>query len=93
MEACSEHSAHDRAIEQHDKRLDNHGAQLDKINETLSALREIEAQNKELLVRQEARIAALEAAPAKRWEHVTNYIITAIVALVIGLLAGQIGLN
>ncbi|MEG1245253.1 hypothetical protein [Gordonibacter sp.] len=39
------------------------------------------------------RIAALEAAPGRRWENLANYIMTAVVALIIGVLAGQIGLK
>ena len=100
MDNCAAHSAHERAIDQHDKRLDAHGTQLDKLNATLEKLTVIEEQNQKRLDRQDEemdrhdeRIAALEAAPAKRWDSLVNYVVTAAVALVIGIVAGQIGLN
>lgn len=91
MDNCPKHSAHERAIRQHDKRLDTHGAQLDAVNETLAALKEIERQNQERLDGHDDRISALESAPAKRWDTVTNYALTAFLALVCGLVAGHFG--
>ena len=84
MDNCPKHSAHERAILQHDKRLD-------AVNETLAALKEIERQNQERLDGHDDRISALESAPAKRWDTVTNYALTAILALVCGLRAGHFG--
>ena len=91
MDNCPKHSAHERAIRQHDKRLDAHGAQLDAENETIAALKEIERQNQERLDGHDDRISALESAPAKRWDTVTNYALTAFLALVCGLVAGHFG--
>lgn len=90
---CQEHSAHERAIAQHDKRLDAHGGQLDKIGETLSALREIERQNQERLDGHDERLAALESAPARRWENLTNYVLTAIAGIVVGIVMTHFGIN
>ena len=90
-ETCKEHSAHERAIGKHDERLDAHGRQLDTLAETLAALKEIERQNQERLDGHDDRISALESAPAKRWDTVTNYALTAILALVCGLVAGHFG--
>lgn len=90
-DVCPEHSAVDRAIRQHDKRLDAHGAQLDAAIETLAAIKEIERQNQERIDGHDDRISALESAPARRWDTVTNYALTAILALVCGLIAGHFG--
>lgn len=92
MDNCADHSAHERAIKQHDKRLDTHGEQLDTLNETLATLRVIEQQNQKRLDGHDERISALEAAPAKKWETITNYALTAIIALVLGIVAGHFGL-
>ena len=54
-------------------------------------LKEIERQNQERLDGHDDRISALESAPAKRWDTVTNYALTAILALVCGLIAGHFG--
>ena len=39
------------------------------------------------------RISALEAAPAKRWEHVTDYVLTAVVGIAIGMVMTHMGIN
>lgn len=100
IDKCAEHSAHARAIEQHDKRLDAHGDEIDNLSECvvrLTALQESNAKWQEANAKwqevAEERIAALEAAPAKRWESVTGYIITYGIALVLGYIAAQIGIG
>ena len=100
MENCSAHSAHQRAIAQHDKRLDAHGDEINNLRECvvrLTSLQESNAKWQESNAKwhevAEERIAALEAAPAKRWDNFVNYVVTAVVALVVGIVAGQIGLN
>ena len=100
MCSCPDHSAHARAILQHDKLFDAHDDEIDNLRECvvrLTALQESNAKWQESNAKwQEVaaeRIAALEAAPAKRWDNLVNYVVTAIVALVIGIVAGQIGLN
>jgi hypothetical protein len=100
LENCSAHSAHQMAIAQHDKRLDAHGDEIDNLRECvvrLTAIQESNAKWQESNAKwqevAEERIAALEAAPSKRWDNLVNYVVTAIVALVIGMVAGQIGLN
>ena len=97
MENCSAHSAHQRAIAQHDKRLDAHGEEIDNLRECvvrLTSLQESNAKWQESNAKwqevAEERIAALESAPAQRWDNLVNYVVTAIVALVIGMVAGQI---
>lgn len=100
MEHCPEHSAHDRAIRDHDKQFDEadrHFAatseQLNSINETLAALREIERQNQELIDAMGERIAALESVPAARWQKATDYVLVAVLGLVLGMMASHIGLS
>ena len=89
---CPEHSAHDRAIREHDTQLDAHGEQLDKLNETLAALKEIEQQNQERIDRMDERLAALEAEPADRWRKASDYVLTGILGVVLGLVASNLGL-
>lgn len=93
MENCSTHSAHQRAISQHDKRLDAHGDEIENLRECVVRLTSLQESNAKWKEAAEERIAALEAAPSKRWDNLVNYVVTAIVALVIGMVAGQIGLN
>lgn len=93
MENCSTHSAHQRAIAQHDKRLDAHGDEIEDLRECVVRLTSLQESNAKWEDVAEKRIAALEAAPSKRWDNLVNYVITAIVALVVGVVAGQIGLN
>lgn len=92
MEHCQEHSAHERAIEQHDHRLDTHGKSLDTLSETLAALREIERQNQERIDRMDERLAALESEPADKWRRTSDYVLTAILGVVLGLVASNFGL-
>ena len=93
MCSCPDHSAHARAILQHDKRLDAYGEEIDNLRECVVRLTALQESNVKWQEVAEERIAALEAAPAKRWDNLVNYVVTAIVALVIGIVAGQIGLN
>lgn len=92
MEHCPEHSAHERAIEQHDHRLDTHGKSLDTLSETLAALREIEHQNQVRIDRMDERLAALESEPADRWRKASDYVLTGILGVVLGLVASNFGL-
>ena len=92
MEHCPEHSAHERAIEQHDHRLDTHGKSLDTLSETLAALREIERQNQERIDRMDERLAVLEAEPADKWRKASDYVLTGILGVVLGLVASNFGL-
>lgn len=92
MEHCPEHSAHERAIEQHDHRLDAHGESLDRLTETLSALREIERQNQERIDRVDERLSELESEPADKWRKTSEYVLTAILGVVLGLVASNFGI-
>ena len=90
---CPEHSAHQRAIREHDSQLDAHGEQLDKLNETLAALKEIEHQNQQRIDAMDERIAVLESVPAARWQKATDYVLVAVLGLVLGMMASHIGLS
>lgn len=88
---CNEHSALLKGIEIHDTRLGSHGQQLDTINETLAALKEIEKQNQERIDNLDKRLADLESVPKQRWNSVVNYLLTALLGIVAGVLAGHFG--
>lgn len=92
MDKCDEHIAHHRALDIHDKRLDNHGMQLDKLNETLAALKEIERQNQERIDALDKRMTELESVPARRWDTVVNYVLTAALGIVAGIIAAHFGI-
>ena len=90
---CPEHSAHGWAIDVHDKRITETGKALSTINETLAALREIEHQNQQRIDAMDERIAALESVPAARWQKATDYVLVAVLGLVLGMMASHIGLS
>lgn len=92
---CAEHSAHKRAIRVHDERMDQHGKELDDLRECvvrLTALQETQREEfSEWRLSTEARLAAIENAPVKRWETITTATLTAVVGAVVGFVAAQIG--
>lgn len=96
-EFCAEHSAHQRAIRVHDERMEKHGRELDDLRECvvrLTALQESQAKEYAEWRREaEARIVAIEAAPAKRWETITAAALTAMVGAVVGFIVANIGLG
>ena len=93
MENCSAHSAHQRAIEQHDRRLGDHGDEIDDLRDCVVRLTALQETYTAWQASADERIAALESKPSKRWETVSNYTLTAVIALVLGYLAAQIGLG
>lgn len=94
-EFCAEHSAHQRAIRVHDERMEKHGRELDDLRECvvrLTALQETQREEfSEWRHDTEARLAAIENAPVKRWETITTATLTAVVGAVVGFVAAQIG--
>lgn len=100
LDPCMEHSAHERAIRTHDGRLDAHGDEIDGLRECVVRLTALQEQHaawqEQHTAWQEAadeRISALESAPAKRWEHVTDYVLTAVVGIAIGMVMTHMGIN
>ena len=93
LDQCLEHSAHERAIALHDKRLEAHGGEIDELRECVVRLTAIQEANTAWQTAAEERIAALEAAPAKRWDSVVNYAHTAVLAFVVGIVATHLGIN
>ncbi|MEG2061987.1 MAG: hypothetical protein RSB04_10785 [Gordonibacter sp.] len=93
MEKCEEHAAHSRDIDRHDKRLDAHGGEIDDIRDCIVRLTALQEAHGAWQERADDRIAALEAKPAKRWETATNYLLTAVIGIVLGLIASQFGIN
>ena len=100
LDPCMEHSAHERAIRTHDGRLDAFGDAIDGLRECVVRLTALQEQHaawqEQHTAWQEAadeRISALESAPAKRWEHVTDYVLTAVVGIAIGMVMTHMGIN
>ena len=93
MDQCLEHSAHERAIALHDKRLEAHGGEIDELRECEHTHTPKQHANTPSQTAAEERIAALEAAPAKRWDSVVNYALTAVLAFVVGIVATHLGIN
>lgn len=91
MDVCTEHSAHERAIGQHDRRLDAHGGEIDELRECVVRLTALQEAHSAWQADADDRIAALEAAPGKRWDAAINYALTAVIGIVIGMMAGHFG--
>lgn len=92
MDKCSEHSAHD----QHLSRLDARVLELEDANKELSRYTEritvLVDKYDETLDDHAARLAALESIPARRWEQVANYALTAALGAVAGIILTHFGL-
>ena len=91
---------HDRAVSVHDKRLDAHGEQQGEIRTTLATLSEIERQNQQRIDesyqridRVDARVAALEARPARRWDTAATAALTAVAGGLAGYVLAGAGLG
>ena len=95
-EFCAEHSAHQRAIRVHDERMEKHGRELDDLRECVVRLTTLqETQHKEFSEWRhdtEARLAAIESAPAKRWETITAAALTAMASGLLGYVAASLGI-
>lgn len=76
-----------------EKRIDDHGKRLDELQDLMTRLAAIEEQNQRRIDEQEKRVKDLESVPVKRWDSVVSYLITAILALVVGFFASNIGLQ
>ena len=72
---------------------DPHGGEIDELRECVVRLTAIQEANTAWQTAAEERIAALEAAPAKRWDSVVNYALTAVLAFVVGIVATHLGIN
>ena len=90
MDKCPEHSAHD----QHLDRLDARVLELEDANKELSRFTEritvLVDKYDETLDDHAARLAALESIPARRWEQIANYTLTAALGAAAGLRAAAI---
>ena len=93
MDTCLDHSAHQRAIDSHDERLEAHGGEIDELRECVVRLTALQEAHTAWQEHADERISALESAPAKRWEHVTDYVLTAVVGIAIGMVMTHMGIN
>lgn len=93
LDTCLDHSAHQRAIDSHDERLEAHGGEIDELRECVVRLTALQEAHTAWQEHADERISALEAAPAKRWEHVTDYVLTAVVGIAIGMVMTHMGIN
>ena len=89
---CPDHSAHDRAIRVHDQRLDAHSERLDEMGRLMVKLTDIEEQNQRRIDSVDARLAALEGRPARRWDSLATAALTALVGGLAGYLMVGAGL-
>lgn len=92
-EHCEEHRAHERAIEVHDKRLDAHGSEIERMQVLLAKLTSIEEQNQARIDGHEARLAALESRPARRWDTAVTAALTALAGGLAGYMFAGAGLG
>lgn len=89
---CQHHAAHKQSIETHDKRLDAHGDELDRIAICLERLTVLQENQEKRQCANEQDVAALKSAPAKKWEQISQYVLTALIGAVIGFVLSNIGL-
>lgn len=87
-EHCPDHSAHERAINVHDERLNAHGDEIDSMRECIARLTAIQEADQRWREEADARIAALEMKPARRWDSVVDKLIIAAVGAAFGALLG-----
>lgn len=97
---CSDHSAHQRAIDVHDHRLNSHGRQLDDFSVILQRLTDIEDQNakrigqaQQRLDNHSRRIDALEDQPANDAKRVKDAALAAIGGAVGAAIVGGIAIS
>lgn len=88
---CADHSAHSLAIRQHDKRIESHGDEIDELKECVVRLTALQEAHTAWQKDADDRITALESVPARRWETVTNYALTAALAFCFGIVASHFG--
>ncbi len=92
MDKCPEHSAHD----QHLDRLDARVGELEDANKELSRFTEritvLVDKYDETLDDHAARLTALESIPARRWEQIANYTLTAALGAAAGIILAHFGL-
>lgn len=92
METCPEHSAH----REHFKRLDQRVLQLEEDDKEIVRFTEritvLVDKYDEQLDDHDARLTALEAVPANRWNAAMQYVFTAAAGTVLGIVLSHIGL-
>lgn len=93
MENCRSHQAHDEHLKRNDARIGNLESRQSDIKDCLNELKEISRTSERRLEQMENRIAAIEAAPGKRWEHVTNYALAAAVGGLVGYMLSGLGVG
>lgn len=92
-DVCHGHSGHDERIKGNTARLDNHDEALEKLTEIAIGLKTLSQMTTEWQKKVDERVAALESAPAKRWEHVSSYAPTAILGAIATLVMTHFGIK
>lgn len=77
----------------HDNRLDAHGEEIDSMRECIARLTALQESDSEWRRDADARIAALEAKPAKRWDAAVDKAVMAVVTGVLGFALARIGMG
>ena len=92
MDTCSEHLAHSQHLGRLDARvleLEEDCKELSKFTERITVLVD---KYDEKLDDHDARLAALESIPARRWETVANHALTAALGAAAGIMLTHFGL-
>lgn len=92
MDPCTEHLAHSQHLGRLDARvleLEEDCKELSKFTERITVLVD---KYDEKLDDHDARLAALESIPARRWETVANYVLTAALGAAAGIMLTHFGL-
>lgn len=93
---------HEKRLTECEERAKSNSHRLDKVEERQDELQELTSSVKALAVREEnveadvkeikGDVKTLTEKPGKRWDSVIEKVITTIVAVLIGFLAGKFGL-
>lgn len=91
METCPDHTAHKEHFKRLDARvleLEEDGKELARIAGRITVLID---KYDEKLDEHDARLAALESVPARRWESVVNYAIATLSGTALGVVVSHLG--
>lgn len=89
---CRSHSAHAERLRTGELRMSKHAQEIDDLQSCVVRLTEIVETDREWRKEADQRLKVLESAPGKKWEHVTNNIMIALVAAIVGFVLGNFGL-
>lgn len=74
-------------------KLEEQTAAIDKLATSMAVMAEKQDETNTIVTKLDGKVTALEAKPAKRWDALVEKVVWAVVSLVIGYLAAQLGLG